>query len=411
MKEKVCITTLEFPPDMGGVGESVDRIAHFLLDLGYEVHVAVFYSRYRTAADGLRRRAGCQTVQQDGIFVHRLQSAIRTAAPKMQDFLCDIYFQLKLLHRQYTFDLLHAFFLNETGYLTTLLAKENHLPVINSIRGSDLHKHIFSPELYAQMVWVLENSDWLTFVSPDLQDRAGLFVPGIQAKSSVFWNSIQPIDFDQLPTPTLISKLQGTVIGSAGSFRDKKGIEFLLDACATLSSELELTLLLVGDFAAKEREYWQQEVQRSGLGNRLLVTGIVNREEALAYLPHIDIVAIPSLHDGCPNAMLEAMLAGRAIVGTNVDAIAGILEDGIDALLVNPASTEELAIALRRLIVQPELREKLGSAARKKVLQQLAPSVEQDHWSEIYQRVLGMPMQVMTGNGKPHREDSHALQA
>ena len=50
----------------------------------------------------------------------------------------------------------------------------------------------------------------------------------------------------------------------------------------------------------------------------------------------MDIFAIPSLHDGCPNAMLEAMLAARAIVGAKVDAIGEILEDGVDALVVNP---------------------------------------------------------------------------
>jgi len=47
MKQKICITTLEFPPDVGGVGQSVSRIAHMLLDLGYEVHVAVFRAIFR----------------------------------------------------------------------------------------------------------------------------------------------------------------------------------------------------------------------------------------------------------------------------------------------------------------------------------------------------------------------------
>ncbi|MEM9769073.1 MAG: glycosyltransferase family 4 protein, partial [Cyanobacteria bacterium P01_D01_bin.71] len=41
---RICITTLEFPPDVGGVGESVHRIAHMLKDIGYEVHIAVFHS-------------------------------------------------------------------------------------------------------------------------------------------------------------------------------------------------------------------------------------------------------------------------------------------------------------------------------------------------------------------------------
>ncbi|HAG81978.1 MAG TPA: glycosyl transferase, partial [Cyanobacteria bacterium UBA12227] len=48
MKQKICITTLEFPPDVGGVGESAYRIAQMLLELGYEVHVAVFRAVFRT---------------------------------------------------------------------------------------------------------------------------------------------------------------------------------------------------------------------------------------------------------------------------------------------------------------------------------------------------------------------------
>jgi len=399
MQTKVCITTLEYPPDMGGVGESVHRIAHFLFDLGYEVHVAVFHSKHRNADEIYRRHTGYKTELQDGIIVHRIKPSIRYAQPTKQDFLSDVYFQLKLLYEEHQFALFHAFFVNETGYLTTLLARENDVPVINSVRGSDLHKHIFSPSMYAQMVWTLENSAWVTFVSPDLQKRAVLAAPSIQTKSSVFWNSITPIDFNQLPTPPLVDRLQGTVIGSVGRFRDKKGIEFLIDACAVLSQETELTLLLVGDFAEKEQEYWTQTLEDSQITDRIFITGLLDRQEALAYLPHMDIFAIPSLNDGCPNAMLEAMMAGRAIVGTNVDAIGGILENGLDAFLVKPASARELGRALRQLIAQPELRKQFGAAAQRKVLTQLSPKVEQSNWQYVYEQVLGVTKPVLTGVG------------
>ncbi|WP_289500636.1 glycosyltransferase [Gloeocapsopsis sp. IPPAS B-1203] len=386
--KRICITTLEFPPDVGGVGESVNRIARLLLALNYEVHVAVFHSKDRKVSADCRKRASCATIEQDGILVHRIEPAIRTAISTKQDFLSEIYLQLKLLQHQYQFDIFHAFFINETGYLTTLIARENSIPVINSVRGSDLHKHIFNPTLHAQMVWVLENSSWVTFVSQDLYNRATLFAPTVQTKSSVFWNSIEPINFTQLPLPRLVDKLQGLVIGSVGRFRDKKGIEYLLDACVELKEEIDFTLLLVGDFAEKECEYWQQEIASSSISENILITGIVERKEALAYLPHIDIFAIPSLHDGCPNAMLEAMLSGRAIVGTNVDAIGGILVDEVDALVVNPASSEELAIALRSLASQPQLRHKLGDAAKRKAIAAFSPTVEQQHWQEVYHQVL-----------------------
>jgi L-malate glycosyltransferase len=393
MKKKICLTTLEYPPDVGGVGESAQRIAQMLLDLGYEVHVAIFRAVFRTekqkAEAGEYRRSGYETTEQDGIIVHRLYPAIRSTVAREQDYLSDVYGQLKSLHQRYRFDLFHAFFINETGFLSTLLAQENNLPVINSVRGADLHKHVFAPKQQAQITWTLENSSWVTFVSRDLMHRARVLVPSITHKSSEFWNSIVPIYFDRLSIPQLRDRLKGTVIGSTGNFRDKKGIEYLLDSCNGLSAEQELTLLLVGDFVAKERGYWEQELQNSGLGDRVVITGQISRTEALSYLPYMDIFAIPSITDGCPNALLEAMLAGKAIVGTKVDAIGEILEDEIDALLVNPGSSEELTVALRRLIPNSNLRRRLGASAKQKALTQLSPAVEQENWDKVYRQVLG----------------------
>ncbi|MGF1482132.1 MAG: glycosyltransferase [Cyanophyceae cyanobacterium] len=391
MTQRICMTTLEFPPDVGGVGESVQRIARMLQELGYEVHVVVFRAVFRTekekASAGEYRRSSCQTSQQDGITVHRLQPAVRSALAKEQDYLCDLYSQLKELHHHYCFDAFHAFFINETGFLSTLIAQESGIPAISSVRGADLHKHLFSPSQHAQIAWTLANSAWSTFVSADLMKRARTLVPEIREKSTAFWNSITPIDFEALSTPALAERLQGTVIGSVGSFRDKKGLEYLFDACRTLQADY--TLLLVGDFVEKEHGYWEQELANSGIADRVVITGKISRQEALAYLPLIDIFAIPSINDGCPNALLEAMLAARAIIGTNVDAIGEILDDGTDALLVNPCSSEELAVALKRLIAQPNLRQQLGLNARNKVLHQLAPAVEKKHWEQVYQQALG----------------------
>ena len=384
MKKKVCITTLEYPPDVGGVGESVHRIAQMLIQDGYEVHVAVFRSKQRFVAPDTRRRASCKTTLQDGVFVHRIKSAAREAVPEIQDFFSDVYFYLKQLHQRYKFDLFHAFFINETGYVTTLLAKEHDIPVINSVRGSDLHKHIFNPKTHGQIAWILESSNWVTFVSRELQRRAIALVPSVEFKSSAFWNSIVPIDFTKFPKPNLMHS--GVIIGSTGRFRDKKGIEYLLDACAQIGSKIDLTLLLVGDFVDKERAYWEQQIQESGIGSRLQITGIKSREEALAYLPYLDIFVIPSLHDGCPNAMLEAMLAGCAIVGSNVDAIGEILADGTAGLLVEPGDTDSLATALKQLALNPQLRQTLGMKAKQMVTENLTPSVENQNWRFVYQQ-------------------------
>ena len=388
----ICIAAHEFPPDVGGVGVSAKRIALLLQDLGYQVHVAVFRSVFRKerklAKAGKFSRSLCETTTQDDITVHRLYPAVRSTIARDQDYLMDTYGQLTNLHRHYQFDLVHAFFINETGFLTTMLAKENNIPVINSVRGADLHKHIFDCQQQKQIAWTLENSTWTTFVSYDLMHRARLFTPKIIDKSSAFLNSIAPLDFNNLPTPPLANKFKGTVIGSVGNFRDKKGIEYLLDACRELKTEF--TLLFVGEFVPKEAEYWQQELANSGLSDKIVITGKVSREEALAYLPHIDIFAIPSLNDGCPNALLEAMLAERAVVGTNVDAIAEIIENGVNGFLVNPYSSEELAIAIAKLSERPLLRQTFGKLAKQKILQDLNPAVEQANWNQVYNHALGI---------------------
>lgn len=385
-KTRICITTLEFPPDIGGVGESVARIAHMLQEIGYEVHVAVFHSKQRKD-DGLRRSHTLSQVQ-DGLYVHRLYPAIRSDNPIVQDFLSEIYFLLEQLHQRFQFSLLHGFFVNETGFLTTLLAKELDIPVINSVRGSDLHKHVFNPKQYSQVTWTLANSDWVTCVSYALKRRACVMVPELRHRATAFWNSIQPLDLSNLPTPAHLDQLQGTVIGSVGRFRDKKGLEFLLDACAELAPKMPLTLLLVGDYAERERPYWEQQVQESPIRDRVLLTGLVERTQALAYLPYIDIFTVPSLHDGCPNAMLEAMLAERAIVGTQVDAIGEILCNRQNALVIPPGDSSALAYALWQLAQSAILRQQLGQQARETVLTHLAPAVEQNNWAKVYDRVL-----------------------
>ncbi|MEN8165881.1 MAG: glycosyltransferase [Pseudomonadota bacterium] len=385
---KVCITTLEFPPDVGGVGESVKRISGMLANQGHEIHVVVFHSKRRKGDDALTDRKGFDSNLEEGIFVHRYQSVARTEASSTQDFLSDVYAELRRLHDREHFDLFHGFYLNETGFLTTLLAKEVDRPVINSIRGADIHRNVFNPKQHSQILWALENSDWLTFVSRELEKRAHVLAPAIRHRTSAFWNSIVPIDFDRIDKPTADPRLSGTVVGSFGNFRDKKGVDFLIWACRELIKEMDLTLLLVGDFIAKEKAHWKKFISDSGIAERIVVTGRLSREQALAYHHVVDIFAIPSLRDGCPNAMMEAMLAGQAIVGSSVDAIGEILSDDEDALVVRPGSTQDLVTALSRLAQDPQLRQRLGAAAKSKACRELSPAREQENWLSAYHQVL-----------------------
>lgn len=384
---KICMTTLEFPPDTGGVGESVKRISGMLSSVGHEIHVFVFHSS-RCRKDVDTAGAGVDTSEQDGVIVHRFQHIDRGSKRSEQDVASDAYIELQKLHDRENFDIFHAFFLNETGFLTTLLAREAGKPVVNSIRGADIHKNVFNPRTYSQSMWAMQNSSWLTFVSGELERRAHILAPCTRGKTSAFWNSIVPLDFEALDSPSVNGQIKGTVIGTSGNFRHKKGVEFLIQACAELATEAELTLLMVGDFVAKEKNYWNGLIAGSGIADRIVVTGRLSREEALAYHHLIDIFAIPSLRDGCPNAMMEAMLARKAVVGSDVDAIGEILDDRKNGLVVRPGSTEDLVHAFRELAENPDLRARLGNAARAKALSDLAPERELANWLDVYDRIV-----------------------
>ena len=393
---KVCMATIEFPPDPGGVGQSVMRIGKMLREIGCEVHVVVFHTRQvkdALAAGSIgvehESQRGFDYSIQDGLHVHRSRVSIKSDINTVSEYLSDVSLELRRLHDTVGFDVFHAFFINETGLLTTLLAKELGVPVINSIRGSDLHKNIFHHKYFNQIVWALENSSWITFVSRELETRAHALAPKIVGRTTAFWNSVVPIDFDALIPPASAKKnLKGLVIGSFGRFRDKKGIDYLIRACSELRQEFELTLLLVGDFVEKERQFWLEFIRKNGVQDIVVVTGMLPREHALAYFELVDVFALPSIRDGCPNALLEAMLAGTAIIGGNVDAIGEIIDHEVNGLTVKPASTEELVNAIRRLAVDPKLRQRLGQAARHTALEQLSPSVERNNWITVYKQVL-----------------------
>lgn len=396
---KICITTLEYPPDVGGVGESVKRISSMLADQDHEVHVVVFHSKRRKDQAAPMARKGFVSSAEDRVMVHRFQAVSRTSSSSQQDFMSDVYGALNRLHEQENFDVFHGFYINETGFLTTLLAKEVGRPVINSIRGADLHRNVFNPQQFGHIQWALQNSDWLTFVSRDLEKRAQVLVPAVQGRTSAFWNSIVPIDFAEFAAPAPVPRLSGMVVSSFGNMRDKKGVDYLVWACAEVAREIDLTLLIVGDFIEKERLHWEQFLHASGMEEHIHITGRLPREQALAYHHVSDIFAIPSLRDGCPNALMEAMLAGKAIIGSNADAIGEILEHGRDGLVVNPGDTGDLAAAIRRLASDPALRQRMGQAARQKALTELAPERERDNWLKVYDRVVTAPVLSIQRSG------------
>jgi glycosyltransferase involved in cell wall biosynthesis len=95
--------------------------------------------------------------------------------------------------------------------------------------------------------------------------------------------------------------------------------------------------------------------------------GFVPHEEVERLLARAAVVVLPSHREGLPMALLEAMAHGRAVVATPVGGIPGLVEDGRTGLLVPPGDAGALRAAIDRLLADPELRRRLGEAARERV--------------------------------------------
>lgn len=385
MPIKVCIVTFEYPPLVGGVGQSVFRIAKMLSESDFDVHV-VFLRKDAIETDSDVRRTHRISSKHGNVIVHNIYPLIKQNTSSSAEYYLEAGNQIKNLHSKYKFDIFHSFYISESGFLTTMIAKEVNRPVVCSIRGSDIKRDIFQ-KANSHITWALSNADMLTFVSAELLNLAELLVGGIKKKSKIIWNSVSPVEFDKIRIPDQFTAIQGPVIGALGQFRQKKGIEFLIEACEKLSIQ-NFTLFLIGDFKDVEKEFWQREINASSIKDQIILTGLLPHEQALACLKKVDVFVLPSVNEGCPNALLEAMMAGLPIVATKVGAVHDILEDQIDSILVPPESSIDITQAIEKIVTNLSLAQNLGVNAKKKAFSSLSPKAELDNWEKCYREIL-----------------------
>jgi len=153
----------------------------------------------------------------------------------------------------------------------------------------------------------------------------------------------------------------GVRLGTVASLTSKKGHDVLLRALARLrDSGIDCALALAGDGA--ERPRIDALIGRLALGDRVHLLGaIANVADLLAA---IDVFVLPSLVEGMPLALLEAMRAGKPVIATAVGGVPEVVQPGVNGLLVPPANDAALADAIAALARSPADRDRLGAAAR-----------------------------------------------
>jgi len=183
-------------------------------------------------------------------------------------------------------------------------------------------------------------------------------------------NFLDDAAFDPLPEPARRSALAGfgvppeaLVVGAVAMLRPEKDLVSLVRAMALLAPRHPaLHLLLVGRGPCDE-----------ALAAAARELGIADRVHFAGYQPavpnphqYLDVSVLCSLHEGFPNAIIEAMAAARPVVATNVGGIPDAVAHGETGLLVEPSDPAALAAAIGRLVEDPGLRARLGEAGRER---------------------------------------------
>lgn len=215
--------------------------------------------------------------------------------------------------------------------------------------------------------WIWRSADHLFAVSGPLARTIG--EAGVDpARITITPNGVDPEAFARIPPPGAARRVLGlegrTVLGFVGFVRAWHGLERVLDLLARPGRE-EVVLLVVGDGPA--RPALEERARRLGVAERLRILGVVPRSELPRLLPAFDVALQPAVVPwASPLKLFEYMAAGCCILAVDAPNIREILEDGRTALLAAPEAFEA---ALERLLGDPDLRRRLGAAARRAVFE------------------------------------------
>ncbi len=351
MNLRVLLVTSEFPPDIGGIGSHVAELARGLAGEGQ--HVTVVHPRSFTSTAPSPAGAGF-AVQRPRLL-------------KGEPF-----YQV-MLHRRLAreisrnpVDIIHVHGVRPLGATRGLSA-----PTIFTNHSSGFLARLnASPRRKRKTADLLKHVSSLIGPSDELVEAARAF--GYRGPATMIANGVDPDRFR--PGASAARARLGigadeTLILLARRLVEKNGVTWFARALAPMR-HLAFRVIVAGDGA--EREPMRAILAEGGLQDRVLFLGAVANSEMPDIYRAADLSVLPSLAEATSIAGLEAMASGLPLVGTNVGGIPAIVDDGITGLLVPPKDPGAMADALTRLVASPDIRHRMGMAARQRVEQEFA---------------------------------------
>ena len=156
------------------------------------------------------------------------------------------------------------------------------------------------------------------------------------------------------------------IIIIVGRLRYEKGHAVLVDAVAAIATKIpDVKLLVIGD--GPDRESLRLKAEAVGIASNIVWMGQKAPDEIFKLLAISDIAVVPSLFEGFGLTAAEAMAAGLPVVGSYIDGLREVVEQGVTGLLVPPGDSTALVKALTDLLKNPDRAKEMGAKGRERV--------------------------------------------
>jgi glycosyltransferase involved in cell wall biosynthesis len=303
--------------------------------------------------------------------------------------------------RRSSFDLIHAHWVLPNGTPAALVARLRGLPLVISLHGSDVYLAERAAPLSLVAAATFRAAGAVTACSGDLRDRAlrlgARAADLVVAPYGVDARAFQPDPEAGALVRAELGLAPGTpLVISVSRLVYKKGLTYLLEAFPRILAEHPTAVLVIAGYGDL-REELERRANELGLAASVRFPGQLERERAARYIAAADVYVVPSIRDqrgnvdGLPNALLEGMGAGRPIVASRVAGIPDVIGDGQHGLLTPERDPAALAAAIDRLLGDRALAERLGAAARRRVLEELTWDIAAMRFERAYEKALGKP--------------------
>jgi colanic acid/amylovoran biosynthesis glycosyltransferase len=261
---------------------------------------------------------------------------------------------------------MHAHFASHATTLAWLISSLSDLTYSFTVHGPDVFVHrVLLREKIRKATFIrcisTFNKAFLSGLYPDVTD----------GKLHVVHTGLNPEVYAEAAERAPRKKARPHLL-SVAALNARNGYPLLIDACASLiRSGIDVECSIVGD--GPLRVVTEQWIAQHGLSDHVRILGNLPQHEVARLMGTADIFVAPNviatdgMMDGMPVSLMEAMAAGKPVVAAAISGIPELVQHEVSGILVDAAYAERLADAVRRLLADPQLCERMGRAGQAKV--------------------------------------------